>query len=308
MLALLPVLAVAGIATTPAAGRTVELTPVKIAILPLEPTAQAMYAKHRGMFRKQGIDARLTILSDPSQTVTALLSGDVQFASTHVGLVAALKSKGAPVKVVAAGATYDPKHPTSELVAGRGETFRGARDLVGKTIALDSPNTIADLGVREWLEKNGVDQKDVKFTYIPFAQMLGPLVQGTVDAALLPEPYRTQALQQGSKHIAYPFDAVCSKVCQLTFWIARADVDQNLIARFRNALQAAAVWANQDENDPISGKILAKYAPINAKVIEKMTRTTFATRLRVSLAQPWLVVFAKYGVIPSSFKPIDLVK
>lgn len=308
MLALLPVLAVAVIATTPAAGRTVELTPVKIAVLPLEPTAQAMYARHRGMFRKQGIDARLTILSDPSQTVTALLSGDVQFVSTHVGAAAALKSKGAPVKVVAAGATYDPKHPTSELVSAKGETIMRARGLVGKTIALDFPNTIADLGVREWLEKNGVDQKDVKFTYIPFAQMLGPLAQGTVDAALLPEPYRTEALQQGSKHIAYPFDAVCSKVCQLTFWIARADVDQNLIARFRNALQAAAVWANQDKNDPISGKILAKYAPINAKVIEKMTRTTFATRLRVSLAQPWLVVFAKYGVIPSSFKPIDLVK
>ncbi len=308
MLALLPLLAVAGVAATPAAGRTVELTQAKVAILALEPTAQAMYAKHRGMFRKQGIDAQLTILSDPSQTVAALLSGDVQFVSTHVGAVASLKSKGADIKVVAAGATYNPKHPTAALVSAKGKTIRRARDLVGKTIALDFPNTIADLGVREWLEKNGVDQKDVKFVYIPFAQLLGPLAQGDVDAALLPEPYRTLALQQGSKHITYPFDAVCSQKCQLTFWITRADVDQNLIARFRNAIQNAAVWANQDKNDPISGKILAKYAPIDAKVIEKMTRSTFATRLRVSLAQPWLEVFAKYGVIPASFKPIDLVR
>ena len=308
LLAVLAFLTVAGVAATPAAGRSFEVTPVKIAILALEPTAQAMYAKHRAMFRKQGIDARLTILSEPSQTVAALLSGDVQFASTHVGLVAALKSKGAPVKVVAAGATYDPKHPTSELVAARGKTFRSARDLVGKTIAIDGQSTIAHLGVLEWLEKSGVDADDVKIAFIPFGQMLGPLAQGTVDAALLPEPYRTQALQQGSKHIAYPFGAVCSKVCQLTFWITRADVDQNLVARYRNAVQAAAVWANQDKNDPISGKILAKYAPIDEKVIAKMARSTFGTRLRVSLAQPWLVVFAKYGVIPSSFKPIDLVK
>lgn len=308
MLALLAFLTVGGVAATPAAGRSFELTPVKIAILPLDAAAQAMYAKHRGMFRKQGIDARLTILSDPSQAVAALLSGDVQFISSHVGAVASLKSKGAPVKVVAAGATYDPKQPTAALVAARGKAFRRARDLVGKTIAIDGPNTIGHLGVLAWLEKGGVDANDVKITFIPFAQMLSPLAQGTVDAALLPEPFRTQALQRGSKHIAYPFGAVCSKVCQLTFWITRADVDQNLIARVRNALQAAAVWANQDKNDPISGKILAKYAPIDAKVIEKMTRTTFATRLRVSRAQPWLVVFAKYGVIPSSFKPIDLVK
>jgi hypothetical protein len=39
-----------------------------------------------------------------------------------------------------------------------------------------------------------------------------------------------------------------------------------------------------------------------------MPRSRFATRLRPVLAQPWLEVFAKYGVIPGSFKPIDLVK
>ena len=71
---------------------------------------------------------------------------------------------------------------------------------------------------------------------------------------------------------------------------------------------SAAVWVNQRKKDQISGKILAKNTGIDAKVIAKMTRTTFATRLRVSLAQPWLDVFAEYGVIPGSFEPIDLVK
>jgi NitT/TauT family transport system substrate-binding protein len=299
----------AGVGAMPASGHVAELTPIKVAILPLEPTAQAMYAKHRGMFRKQGIDAQLTVLSDPSQVVAALLSGNVQFVSTHVGAAAALKSKGAPVTVVAAGATYDPKRKaTSSLVAARGKAITRARDFVGKTVAIDFPNTIADLGVKEWLEKNGVDPENVKFTYIPFPQMLGPLAQGTVDAALLPEPYLTLALQQGAKRVVSPFQAVCSKTCQLTFWIARADVDENVRARFRNAIQNAAVWANQDKNDPISGKILAKYAPIDAKVIGKMARTTFGTRLRVSLATEWLALFAKYGVIPSSFRPIDLVR
>jgi NitT/TauT family transport system substrate-binding protein len=290
------------------AGGAAELTPIKVGILPLEPTAQPMYAKHRGMFRKQGIDAQIRVFADPSQTVPALLSGDVQFVGTHVGGAASLKSRNAPVKVVAAGAIHEPKAPTSAIVAARGKTIRSARDLVGKTIAMDFPNTIGHLGVVELLERNGIEEDDVKFSYMPFAQMLGPLEQGTVDAALLPEPYRTQALQRGMKHVAYPFGAVCSTPCQLTFWLARADVDQNLVARFRNAIQSASVWANQDKNDQLSGKILAKYASIDAKVIAKMTRTTFGTRLRVSLAKQWLPVFAKHGVIPASFKPIDLVK
>jgi NitT/TauT family transport system substrate-binding protein len=307
-LALLASLAAASVATTPAAGRTVQLTPINIGMLPLEPTAQAMYAKHRGGFRKQGIDAKLTILADPAQIVAALLSGDVQFIATHVGAAAALKSKGAPVKVVAGGATYDPKAPNSALVAAKGKRITRARDLVGKTIALDAPNTIAQIGVLEWLEKSGIDVDDVKFTIIPFGQMLGPLAQGTIDAALVAEPYRTMALQRGAKHIAYPFAAVCSKNCLLTFWVARSDVDQNVAARFRNAIQAAAVWANQKKNDEASGKILAKYVLIDAAVLKKMTRTTFATRLRPALAQPWLDAFAKRGSIPAGFKASELVK
>ncbi len=107
---------------TPAAGRAVQLTPVKVTILPLEPTAQAMYAKNRAMFRKQGIDAQLRLLSDPSQTVAALLSGEADFIATHVGNAALLKSRDAPIKVVAAGATYDPKKPNSSLVAAPGKS------------------------------------------------------------------------------------------------------------------------------------------------------------------------------------------
>jgi ABC-type nitrate/sulfonate/bicarbonate transport system substrate-binding protein len=138
--------------------------------------------------------------------------------------------------------------------------------------------------------------------------MLAPLAQGTVDAAILPEPWLTQAVQQGSKRIASVFTAVCPKPCQVTYWFAHENVDENVRARFRNAIQRAAVWANQDENHRISGKILAKYTGIDAAVITKMTRVTYGTRLRVSLAKEWLAVFAEYGLIPASFQPIDLIK
>jgi len=138
--------------------------------------------------------------------------------------------------------------------------------------------------------------------------MLGPLRGGTVDAAVLPEPFLTLAIQRGARRVAHTTDAVCSRDCLLTVWMSRRDVDPELAARFRNAIQAAAVWANQKENDRASGAILARYAPIDAAVIKKMTRTRFAERLRPALAQPWIDVFAEFGVIPASFSAIDLVK
>lgn len=295
-------------AASSASGRPAELTNVKVAFLPAEPAVLVAYAKHRGMLRKQGIDAEMVPGNDPQVNTAALLSGAVQFAGTHAGAAALLKSKGAPIKVVAAGALYEPKNPTSALVAATGRSIKGPRDLVGRTILIDGPNTIAHIGVLKWLKRGGVSKDDVTIKYVPFVEMLPSLANGSADAAFMPEPFLTLAAQQGSKIAAYPFNAVCSNNCVLTFWIARSDVDPNLVARFRNAIQNAAVWANQEKNDAASAKILKKYVPIDAKVAATMMRTSFATRLRPSLAQPWLDAFAEFGVIPQGFKAIDLVK
>ena len=292
-----------------AAAGDAQLTKIKVSFLAAEPAMLVTFAKHRGMFTKQGIDAEMVPLTDPQVLLGALLSGNVQFSGTHAGAAALLKSRGAPIKIVASGALYDPKNPSSALVAGKGRSIKGPRDLVGKTILIDGPNTIAEIGVLKWLKKGGVSKGDVKISYVPFVDMLASLTKGTVDAAFMPEPFLTLAQRQGLKvSPAFPFNAVCSKVCVLTFWMARADVDANLVARFRNAVQNAAVWANQPKNDAASARILAKYVPIDAKVMAKMKRTRSATRLRPSLAQPWLDAFAEFGVIPPGFKAIDLVK
>jgi NitT/TauT family transport system substrate-binding protein len=308
ILIVLVVPAGAGGTATATAGRSLPLTTVTVAVLPLEPAALALYAKHRGFFERQGIDARITVLLDPAQIVAAVLSGDAQFSAFTTGGLAILKSRGAPVRLVAAGALYRLKVPTTGLVAAPGMRIRRARDLVGKRIAIDAPNTLAHIGLLKWLKRNGLSADDVRLSAIPFAQMLGPLTRGTVDAAILPEPFLTLAIQRGARPIADTLAAVCSRDCLLTISMARRDVDSNLAARFRNAIQAAAVWANNRKNDRASGAILARYAPIDKAVTTKMTRASFATRLRPVLAQPWIDVFAEFGVIPTSFSANDLVK
>jgi NitT/TauT family transport system substrate-binding protein len=294
--------------TSPAPARGLPLTETTVAVLPLEPTAPAFYAKQRGFFRQQGIDAKLTYVLDPAQVVAAVLSGDAQFSSINTGALAVLKSRGAPVKVVAAGALYRRKAPTTALVAAPGKRIKRARDLVGKLIALDAKNNLAHVGLLRWLKRNGLSEDDVRFTLIPFAQMIGPLRRGTIDAAVLPEPYLTLGTQRGAKRIAYIFNAVCSKNCLLTFYMARKDVDTNLAVRFRNAIQAAAVWANKKQNRRASGDLLATFTGIDRALIGKVTRTQFLARLRPALAQPWIDAVAEFGVIPASFPAGDLVK
>ena len=235
------------------------LTKIKVAIIAVEAAAQVMYAKDRGFFRKQGIDAEIVIVADGTLTVPAVLSGQAQFAAVPVAVLAILKSNKAPVKAVAAGAVYEPGTNTSVLVAAPGKRITRARDLVGKRVGVDFLNSIAHIGLLRWLKRGGVSRDDVDITTSPFPQLLGPLLRGEIDAAWLPEPYATLAIDRGAKRIATPFDATCTEVCLLTTYMARANVDANLASRFRNAVQSAAVWANQKRNQTTSGRILARY-------------------------------------------------
>jgi NitT/TauT family transport system substrate-binding protein len=299
---------VASACGTDPATPTTATTRVNITALPIEPTALAFYAKEQGFFNREGIDARITVINDPLQAPAAVLSGTAAFSSYSVAGLAILKSRGAPVRLVAAGALYRPKLPTTALVSANGKGFRRAGDLVGKTIAIDTTSTPAHIGLLRWLKRNGVGADDVRFVEMPFPQMLGPLSRGSVDAAVVPEPYLTLALQRGAMRIAHIFNAVCARDCLATVWMARRDVDSDLAARFRRAIQAAAAWANQEENERASGAILAKYSELDPALIAKATRTRFATRLRPELAQPWIDVYAEFGRIPSSFPAIDLTK
>jgi len=248
-------------------------------------------------------------VSDPATIVPALLSGDAQFAGFNIGGAAIAKSRNLPIRLIAGGAMYLRSAPGTGLAAAPGRRITRARDLGGKTIAIDRAGTIAHVGMLRWLKGNGVSADDVHLVEMGgFPEMLGPLRRGQVDAALLPEPYMTIALERGARRIANPFHAVCAQDCLLTSWMTRRDTDPVLAARFRNAIQAAAVWANRPENDAASAAILRKYVPIDAKVAAKMTRTRFATRLRPASAQSWIDAFAEFGFIPGSFRAIDLVK
>ena len=294
--------------SAPSAERAGAQTSITVATLPIEPGALAFYAKDRGYFRRQGLDVTIKVLADPLQLTAALLSGQAQFSGTAIGVLANLKSRDLPVKLVAAGAINRAKAPTSALVAAPGKRITRARDLVGKLVAIDAPSTPAHIGLLKWLKVNGVSASKVRLTYIPFALMPDPLRRGTVDAAVLPEPLLTVVTRRGAKRVAPIINAVCPKDCLLTGHMARRDVDQGVAARFRNAIQAAAVWANQKRNERASGAILAKYTGVDKALIRKTTRTSFATRLRLAPAQPWIDVYAEFGVIPKSFPAADLVR
>jgi NitT/TauT family transport system substrate-binding protein len=299
---------VASLSAGSAAARQAQsLTPVDIAAIAVEPAAQAFYAKDMGFFERHGIDARITILA-PTLSVPAVVSGQIQFAGNTTGGLAGLKAKGFPLKLVAAGALYVPDAPTSALVAAPRKRITTPKGLVGRRVAVDFQTSLAHLALLRWMKRGGVAADQIKLSTMAFSRMLSPLLNGQVAAAVLPEPYVAQTTSRGARRVFPILNTVCTKDCLITVWIARKDVDANLAARFRNAMQNAAAWANKLENQRRSGEILAKYTELDRALIARSTRTKFAKRLRPAQAQPVIDLSIEFGLVPKTFTAQDLVK
>lgn len=304
--------ALAVVAVTTAAGSAGgaparHLDTVTIVSTPSEPAALAFYADARGFFRRHGIDADVKVIE--FGTAPAIIaSGGAAFGPLDVGGFLSLKSRGGPVKLVVASGLYTPDAPTAVLVAAPGKRFNRARQLVGRHVAVDRLGSIAYVALVKWLKRGGVRVQDVDLAFHPFNDMLGLLTQGTIDAAVMPEPWLTQAKRRGATLVAPVFASVCSGACLMTLWFARSDVDRNLAARFRLAIQDAAAWANRRESIPAIDAILARQTKLEPRVIRAMAHSKFGTRLRVGRAQPWIDAYKELDLIPQSFTAPDLVR
>jgi NitT/TauT family transport system substrate-binding protein len=293
-----------GAASSATAG---PLETVTIVSPPFEPTALAFYADARGFFRRHGVEADVKVV-EPSTIAAAIASGEATFGPSDIGGFLNGKSRGAPLKLVAGGGLYMPKAPTAALVAAPGKRFATARDLVRHRVGIDRPGSIAHVALLKWLKRGGVRAEDVRLSFYAFPDMIGPLTQGTIDAAVLPEPWLTQAKARRAAPVAPIFASVCTKACLWTVWFARSDVDRTLAARFRNAIQEAAVWANRKENVAAIDAILARQTKLPSNVIRRMTHSTFATRLRAKRAQAWIDVYQEFELIPQTFTASDLFR
>lgn len=189
VLALLALRAADRAGTASAASKPLE----KVTIIagPNTYTAAILQGKRLGFYKKEGID--LTVQEDvpPPQYVPNVLAGNAQFGSLGWGGFISVVANKVPLVAIAnlnAGASTSAGDDT-QVVALRSSSIKSPRDLAGKTIAVPLLGGTPEISIRLLASRNGVDQKDLKFTQLNFPDMPAALRAGRVDAAYLLEPY-----------------------------------------------------------------------------------------------------------------------
>jgi NitT/TauT family transport system substrate-binding protein len=293
-------------ASVPAVRVRAAGTTLRVLGSPGDSSGTVFYAQDRGYFAKAGLDVQVDVMANGGVIVPAVVGGAAQIGGTSVTTLALAHQRGVALMAISPTAVYSDRAPTSELLVPKDSPLRTARDLAGKTIAVNGLNTNSHIATMAWIDKNGGNSKDSKYVEFVYSEMVPALAESHVDAALVIEPTLTLAKKVG-RVFALAYDAIAPRF-YLGANIARADwlaANPDVAKRFVDAMAAAADWANGHHRDSLP--IVARYLKLEPGTLAGMTRAIYAGHLEASLMQPVIDVSVRYGALAASFPARDVL-
>ncbi len=295
----------ASIARPVSAAPAAEPATIRVGATTNDTSSEVYYAQERGYFKSRNLTVAIESLRSGAAIAAAVVGGSLDVGEQNMISGSSAHERGVPLTFITPAGAYVSKSPTTLLVVKKSSPIHSAKDLNGKTVAVQALKDLTQIGTAEWIDKHGGDPSSVHFVEVPAAQVGEVLERGTVDAATVPEPSLTVA-RPFVREIGRPYDAIASHFV-INGWFATTDwVKKNPSAarRFVDAIAEAGRWANA--NHKASAEILKHYSKISPDVIDSMTRATYADRFSTATLQPVIDSAAKYKAIAKSFPASEL--
>ena len=288
---------VAGALRWPAVAQTSET--IRVAAIPIIGAAEPAIAKELGFFSKAGLDVDIQAMQGSAAIASAVVAGAADVGFSAVDTLIAAHQKGIALVIIAPSSEYLSTLPANDavIVVPANSTARQAKDLNGKTIAVNSLTGIANLSTRVWIDQNGGDSTTVKFVEVPFSAMPVAIESARVDAVQVTEPFIAATAKNG-RLLADHVNAAVAKRFLITAWFSTpqwAAAHAAAVRGFAAAIRETALWANQASNAAKRTEILARYTKIDPAVIATMIPPHYGDQLMPATIQPLVDVTAKYN-------------
>jgi NitT/TauT family transport system substrate-binding protein len=248
-------------------------TTVKVGIIPIVDVAPLYLGRQQGFFERRGIKLEMVSAQGGAAIIPGVVSGQFQFGFSNTTSLMVAQVKGVPVKSVVNGAATNGKvgADVTAVVVRKDSPVKSAKDLVGRTVAVNTLQNIGDTTVRESVRKAGGDPSDVKFVEIAFDQMPAAVDGGRVDAAWMGEPAQTIAKAQGARVVASPFAETDPRLTVATYFTSTrlTQQDPDLVRKFTEAMTESLRYASAHPDE--ARQVLTTYTKISDDVRRKLT-------------------------------------
>lgn len=269
--------------------------------------AEPFYAKAAGAFASRGFDVQTTSLSNAGAVVAAIGGGSLEMGTGDLisGVNAILA--GVPLLLVAGGGLYQKSKQDQNILAVANDSpIHSPKDLIGKSIGVPTLVGLTTALLRAWLPENGVPNDSVHLIEMPQSVVVPSLQRGTVDVALLGEPFITFSSGQ-VRAVGYPMNAAADRApgkqfCISVWYASKSwiEADKDRAHRAVEAIYDTARWANTHHDETLD--ILVRDGHLDGSRLKGMSRTTYATTLTPGEIKPVFDIAEQYKIFP---KPVD---
>jgi NitT/TauT family transport system substrate-binding protein len=281
----------------------------KLGYMKIVDNAAMFVAMEKGFFRAEGLELETVPMAGGAVILQGVTSGDLQVGWSNVISLYQAHIAGFDFKLIAGGATnVKGKNESHAIEVLKTSPIKSAKDLEGKTVAVNTLNNIVHLMAMAWIDKHGASSSKVKFVEVPFPQMEAALVGGKLDAVSIHEPFATAALQKGQiRVLAYPWGDVLPK-----FLIASWFASEKWIAKNKPMVQAFVRAINRGVDtihaDPEGSRAaMVKWAGLNPDLAGKIGLPLFEKGISEKEVQATIDLTQKYKLISRPFKARDVI-
>lgn len=243
-----------------------EQTSITVGALPVVDSAGLFLAQKLGYFKQEGLTVKITTVTQSTQAIPDMLHGTIAViaGANYVSFIEAQAKGTAQFKVLAEGVTCKPN--TFGIAALPSSGIKSAKDLAGKTVAVNLTDNIQTLSLNAVLKADGVNPSKVKYVVVPFPNMISALKAKQVAAISAVEPFLGGAMAaDGAKQVVSSCDGPVANL-PMSGYIATADWAQknpNTARAFQTALLKAQAYASQ--NPSAVKSIIPTYSKVTAQ-------------------------------------------
>jgi len=171
----------------------VEKPDLKVAVVPALDSAGFFIALYGGLFRNAGLNVQFIPVTSSETAIAGQEKGGYDITGgNYVSYIQAQAAGRANLDIFAEGSVMEPGDQA--LYTMPGSSIKNLWDLQGHTVGINAPNNILYLLVASVLAEHGIPVSKVHFRDdIPLPEMADALASGEISAAVLPEPFASDA-------------------------------------------------------------------------------------------------------------------
>ncbi|HEX7568566.1 MAG TPA: ABC transporter substrate-binding protein [Anaerolineaceae bacterium] len=243
-----------------------KAAPLKLALLPILDVMPIYVAQEAGFFEKQGLKVEFVPVGSAAEREQVVAAGQADGMVNDLLSVALYNRKDTQVQMVQFARITAAGAPLYCIVASKQSGIKTVKDLAGVAIGI-SQGTIIDYVTNQVLISQGLQPDQIQTLAVPkLPDRLALLISGQLKAATLPEPFSTEAVQQGAVLIVddtgYP--DIANSV--ISFRKKVLDEQPQAVQKFLAAINQAV---NEINNHPETWrKILDTYKLVPANLVQ----------------------------------------